>query len=778
MNLVIVESPTKARKLRGYLGDEYVVEASVGHIRDLPRKEMGVEIDKNFSPKYEVSDDKKKVISTLKKQASGASIVYLATDPDREGEAIAWHLTHVLKDIQKDKFKRATFHEITKQAVQHAISHPTELKMDLVNAQQARRVVDRLVGYEVSPVLWRKVKRGLSAGRVQSVALRMIVEREREIEAFQPEEYWEVDVALKLSAEGTVEAFVDGKVLEELPDNVFVARVFEVNGQAFDPKNKDDVNPIIENLPYANYKIKAVERKERSRSSLPPFTTSTLQQAAANRLGMSSKQSMRLAQDLYEEGLITYHRTDAVNLSTQAIGMARSYIEKQFGPQYLPAQARVFANKSKNAQEAHEAIRVTDVYVSADKIEAMGGKMSERHAKLYDLIWRRFLASQLPSAVYDQTTIVVDAKFGSAAGKNHASSTGETAAAQALVDKHAALRVTGSVLKFDGWMRLFPDRSDVILPNVQEGQVVHYGQHNAAQKFTQPPPRYNDASLVKALEQQGIGRPSTYASIISVIEDRGYVMRDAKRFVATPVGMTVSDFLMAHFPVFMEYQFTAEMEEDLDRISRGEKEWVKVVSEFYKPFHKKVEEAADAQRAQVPVEKTGVKCPKCGDLAEGGGEIVIRTGKFGKFKSCSRFPECDFTENIVDKVEGVLCPLCQQGDVIARKSRWGKEFFGCARYPECDWASWKKPESGMRVTPAEWAAQQEIRKQKAEKRKQVMDAEKEKFAKAGKNPGKEKRAAAKATKSKTTASKAKTTKAKAAPASKAKKSSATKKSAA
>jgi DNA topoisomerase-1 len=741
MNLVIVESPTKARKLRGYLGDDYVVEASVGHIRDLPRKEMGVEIDKNFAPKYEVSDDKKKVISILKKQAAGAEIVYLATDPDREGEAIAWHLTHVLKDIQKDKFKRATFHEITKQAVQHAIDHPTELKMDLVNAQQARRVVDRLVGYEVSPVLWRKVKRGLSAGRVQSVALRMIVEREREIEAFNPEEYWEVDVAFKLSATGSVEAFVDGKVLENLPDNVFVARVFEVNGKAYDPKNKDDVNPVIENLPYADYQIQAVERKERSRSSLPPFTTSTLQQAAANRLGMSSKQSMRLAQDLYEEGLITYHRTDAVNLSTQAIGMARSYIEKQFGSQYVPAQARVFANKSKNAQEAHEAIRVTDVYVTADKIEAMGGKLSERHAKLYDLIWRRFLASQLPSAVYDQTTIVVAANFASTA-------TSETA--KQLAGKHAALRVTGSVLKFDGWMRLFPDRSDVILPSVEEKQQVFYGQHNAAQKFTQPPPRYNDASLVKALEQQGIGRPSTYASIISVIEDRGYVMRDAKRFVATPVGMTVSDFLMAHFSVFMEYQFTAEMEEDLDRISRGEKDWVKVVSEFYKPFHKKVEEATDAQRVQVPVEKTGLKCPKCGDVADAGGEIVIRSGKFGKFKSCSRFPECDFTENIVDKVEGVLCPLCQQGDVIARKSRWGKEFFGCARYPECNWASWKKPEPGMRVTPAEWAAQQEIRKAKAEKRKQVMDAEKEKFAKAGKNPSKVKRATAKASKSKST----------------------------
>lgn len=710
MQLVIVESPTKARKLRTYLGDGYKVEASVGHIRDLPKTEMGVDIEKDFTPKYVISPDKEKVISILKKAAHAADGVILATDPDREGEAIAWHLTHVLKEVTHEKFKRATFHEITKQAVQDAIAHPSKLKMDLVNAQQARRVVDRLVGYEVSPVLWRKVRRGLSAGRVQSVALRMIVEREREIAAFKPEEYWEVDVALRIVAGKITETiFADGKVIDQLPADVFVARVIEINGKAFDPKNKKDVEPVVEGLPKAGYSITSVERKERSRSSLPPFTTSTLQQAAANRLGMSSKQTMKLAQDLYEEGMITYHRTDAVNLSQQAITMARSYIERNFGKLYVPEKPRVFANSSKNAQEAHEAIRITDVSVSAEAVAQHGHKLTERHAKLYDLIWRRFLASQLPSAVYDQTTITVTATMEN--------------------KKTATLRTTGSVLKFDGWMKLFPDRTDVILPSVNQGQTVHYQAHNAAQKFTLPPPRYNDASLVKALEQQGIGRPSTYASIISVIEDRGYVSRDARRFVATPIGMTVSDFLIKHFPVFMEYQFTAEMEEDLDRISRGEKEWVKVVSTFYKPFHKKIEEAADAKRAEVPVEKTGVKCPKCGDLPDGGGEIVIRSGRYGKFKSCSRFPECDFTENIVDKVEGVVCPLCQKGDVIARKSRWGKEFFGCARYPECDWASWKKPETGMTITPAEWKAQQAIRKEKAEKRAKAMELEKEKMAK-------------------------------------------------
>lgn len=720
MNLVIVESPTKARKLRSYLSNEYIIEASVGHIRDLPKGKMGVDVEHNFEPTYEISEDKKKVIALLKKNAKNADIIYLATDPDREGEAIAWHLSQSLGDIKKEKFKRATFHEITKSAVLEAINNPSQLKMDLVDAQQARRVVDRLVGYEVSPVLWKKIRRGLSAGRVQSVALRLIVEREREIAAFIPEEYWEVDVALSklgvgaqagtgsqaatgsstgapgaTNAPAGIQIFVEGKPLEELPDGVFVARVIEVNKKKYEPTTEADVTPIVAELDHANYKIAAVERKERTRSSLPPFTTSTLQQAAANRLGMSSKQTMRIAQDMYEEGLITYHRTDAVALSQSSLDMARAYIQKQFGPQYLLDKPRHFANKSKNAQEAHEAVRVTDVNLQAGGIMALGGKMSERHVKLYDLIWRRFLASQLPNAVYDQTTVTVEAKM----------STGT-----------ATLRTSGSILKFDGWLKLFPDREDTILPALEAGEAVDFLSKNSAQKFTQPPPRFNDASLVKQLEQQGIGRPSTYASIISVIEDRGYVERDAKRFVATAIGMTVSDFLLQHFQVFMEYQFTAEMEEDLDRISRGEKNWVKVVADFYKPFHEKIAAAADVDRAQIPVEKTGEKCPKCGDTEGAHGEIVIRTGKYGKFKSCNRYPECDFTENIVEKVEGVVCPLCQKGEVTVKKSRWGKGFFGCSRYPECNWASWQKPAPGTIVTAEEWKVLQELRAERKKAR--------------------------------------------------------------
>lgn len=692
MQLVIVESPTKARKLKSYLGAGFTIEASVGHIRDLPKTEMGVDVNNSFTPTYEVSQDKKKVISTLKKLASSAETIYLATDPDREGEAIAWHLAEILGGSKTAHFKRATFHEITKQAVVDAMQHPTQINMDLVNAQQARRVVDRLVGYEVSPVLWKKVRRGLSAGRVQSVALRLIVEREREIEAFKPEEYWEVDVAVAVdTAAARQSVFADGKVVDVVPDGVLIGRVIAVDGSTYEPTTQAHVTPLETEIPVGEYRVETVERKERQRSSMPPFTTSTLQQAAANRLGMSSKQTMRIAQELYEEGLITYHRTDAVNLSQQALQMARSYISATFGNRYVLDQPRVFANKSKNAQEAHEAIRVTDVSVSAERVAAMGGKMTERHAKVYDLIWRRFLASQLPSAVYDQTTVTMSGK---------------------LPSRMVTLRSSGSVLKFDGWLKLFPDREDVILPAVEENQTLIYSAHAAAQKFTQPPARFNDASLVKELERLGIGRPSTYASIISVIEDRGYVARDAKRFVATAIGMTVSDFLMQHFPIFMEYQFTAEMEEDLDRISRGEKEWVKVVKEFYTPFHQKVTSAQGADRAQVPVEKTGVPCPLCGTTDGAHGEVVIREGRFGKFKSCSRYPECTFTENIVDVVPGVLCPLCHTGEVIARKSRWGKEFFGCKRYPACDWASWKKPEPGLIVTPEEWAEQKAAREER------------------------------------------------------------------
>ncbi len=698
MQLVIVESPTKARKLSGYLGKDYIVEASVGHIRDLPKSGLGVN-EETLEPTYEISTDKQKVVTKLRQEAKKASVVILATDPDREGEAIAWHVKHILEEgTGKNKidvsFKRATFHEITKSAVVHAIENSGKLNIALVDAQQARRVLDRLVGYKVSPVLWKKVRRGLSAGRVQSVALRMLAEREREIEAFVPEEYWEVDVALSATGKPVV-LFKDGKLPENLDGDLVIARVVEVNGKKFLPTKASDVEHLKESVPTAEYAILDVEKKERKRQSLPPFTTSTLQQKAATLFGYSGKQTMQLAQQLYEEGLITYHRTDSVSLSTTAIDIARGYISATFGDRYLPEKPHYFATKSKNAQEAHEAIRVTDVKIVQQDVIAKNSRFDSKHAKLYDLIWRRFIASQMESAVYDQTSMTVS--FNEPSRK-----------------VRGLAKATGSVVKFDGWVRLFPNSEDVLLPQLAVGQTVTYRDSNFAQKFTQPPARYNDASLIKELEKRGIGRPSTYASIISVIVERGYVERTQKRFFTTPVGLTVSDFLIENFPEFMEYEFTAEMEEDLDRIARGEKEWKAVVASFYTPLSKKIAKVEDtAERKQIPVEKTGEKCPLCGETEQG--EIVIRAGKFGKFKSCSRFPECEFTQNIVDKLPDVKCPLCGEGDVIVKNSRWGKSFFGCERYPECDWASWQKPEIGAKVTAAEWKVMQEARAERKKK---------------------------------------------------------------
>ncbi len=701
MKLVLVESPTKARKISGYLGSPYIVKASVGHIRDLPKSKMGVDIDHGFEPEYLIPKDKLKVVKELKTLADGAEQIIIATDPDREGEAIGWHLQQILSGAeetskkktkkptesevaanvadQKKRFVRATFHEITKSAILDAIAHPLQLNMDLVNAQQARRVVDRLVGYSVSPVLWKKIRYGLSAGRVQSVALRLIAEREREILAFVPEEYWELDVLLNSSGikvSPLAEEVFAGKV--PMPEGAFIGRVTELNGKSFDPHIQTDVQPVLNQLESAKYAVKSIEKKERTRVSLPPLTTSTLQQQSATRFGYTSKATMRLAQQLYEEGFITYHRTDSVNLSTQAIDMARDYIGKEFGDQYKPAAPRYFSTKTKNAQEAHEAIRPTDITLAPDMVKI---KLGDQHAKVYDLIWRRFVGSQMNSAVYDQTTVLTEAT-------NQDNS-------------HVTLKTNGSVLKFDGWMKLFPNQGDVLLPNLQVQQPVSYVQHYAAQKFTQPPPRYNDASLIKILEQEGIGRPSTYASIISVIEDRGYVQRQDKKFMPSAIGLAVNDFLNKYFTTIVDYKFTANMEDDLDAVSRGEKEWQKIVGDFYKPLEKTVNSVIDtAERAQIPVEKTGEACPKCGETEHG--EIVIRSGRFGKFKSCSRFPECDFTENIVNKVEGLLCPLCQKGEVVIKPTRFGKDFYSCSRYPECDWANWAKPAPGTILTQEQW----------------------------------------------------------------------------
>lgn len=721
MKLVIVESPTKARKLNSYLGDGFKIEASVGHIRDLPKSKLGVDLENNYEPTYVTPRGKGKVVKRLQQLAKTADQIYLAMDPDREGEAIAWHVKTVLQDVklqaEADKlFKRSTFHEITKKAVSAAIENPGEINSDLVDAQQARRVLDRLVGYKISPVLWRKVRRGLSAGRVQSVALRLIVEREREREAFEPDEYWELDVALVPGGTDLPlkQVFKDGQEIDGLPTEVMVARVWRINGKRYKPESQADVDPVVADLKQAEYQVDQIKRKERRYYSKPPFTTSTLQQSASYRLGFSAKKTMTLAQQLYEEGLITYHRTDAVNLSQSALSMARGYVESEFGDKYLPEKPRVFKGKSKNAQEAHEAIRPTKVKLSADQVPSQGAKLGRDHSRLYDLIWRSFVASQMNPAVYDQTRILF------------------TAVNQDNQDQTYQLKTTGSIMKFDGWRKLFPTDGDRLLPELEPQQKVDYIDLNAAQKFTQPPPRYSDATLVKELEKRGIGRPSTYASIISVIQERTYVDKEDKRFKPTVIGTTVNDFLVEHFPGIMDYDFTAEMEEDLDRISRGEKKWRQVIDNFWSPLDEKIEDVIEnADRAQIPVEKTGEACPDCGK--DEGGELVIRTGKYGKFISCSRYPDCEYTADYVQTYKDMKCPLCKQGDVIIKTTRWGKKFYGCSRYPECDWASWKQPAEDLEITQEEWAeiqAKKEARKAKRKKSKKSGKAKTKKNGKA------------------------------------------------
>lgn len=651
----------------------------MGHVRDLPKSKMGVDTDNNFEPTYEPIRGSGKTINKLKKLAKEAETLYLATDPDREGEAISWHLLQEWNDPKLEKkSKRAVFHEITKDAVLAALNSPQELNIHLVDAQQARRILDRLVGYTLSPVLWRKVRRGLSAGRVQSVALRLIVERELEIEKFKPDEYWEVDIALGAGSSGNLRA-----------------RVFTLDGKKYEPTKAEHVDPIRSWVPNAAYTVEDIEQKERQRKALAPFTTSTVQQAAANRLGYTAKRTMQLAQELYEEGLITYHRTDSTNLSQQALAMAREYIGQTFGNDYLPRSANVYEKKSKNAQEAHEAIRPT----SPSPELVLSGRLTSTHAKLYDLIFRRFIASQMTPAKSQLTTVTV----GGVEGNNKLQA-----------------RTTGSIVTHPGWTRLFPAGDDVILPAVKPGDTLKFQELFTDQKFTLPPPRFNDASLVRELEKRGIGRPSTFASIISVILTRGYVERQQKAFIPTPVGRTVIEFLLQNFPEVIDYDFTAHMEDDLDEISLGNKPWRTVMAEFYSPFAKKLTEVGEtAPRVSVPVTPLNKPCPKCGLSEEEfphamernetmstmdpekkadirwreqpKGELVLRSGRFGQFISCSRYPECDYAAKWQEEID-MDCPQCHEGRVVVKKTKKGRIFYGCSLYPKCDFASWTKPE--------------------------------------------------------------------------------------
>jgi len=650
-NLVIVESPTKARTLGQFLGTQYTVLASMGHVRDLPKSEFGVDVSKNFEPRYVIPKAKQKQVNILKKEMIDAKKLILATDPDREGEAIAWHLWELVKDAVKLVPKRVVFHEITKEAVEEAFESPFEIDMRLVDAQQARRVLDRLVGYRISPILWQKIKRGLSAGRVQSVTLKLIVDREREIEKFKSEEYWTIEVELEAKK---------GKLL---------AKLLKKATKNLKLKTKKEVDEVLGELKGAEYKVTDITKKEARSYPPPPFTTSTMQQAAATNFGFTAKRTMILAQDLYENGLITYMRTDSVNLATSAVTQIRKLVEEKFGKNYLPEKPKAFRVKSKVAQEAHEAIRPTNFQMPDAGLQMLVGD----GAKLYDLIWKRAVACQMKETVYDQTTVDIGAGDFSFIAR-------------------------GSIVKFDGWLKAHGQAAngeEQKLPELTVDELLKLLKLIDEQHFTEPPARYTDATLVKALEQHEIGRPSTYAPIISTIIERNYVIRQERKFFPTDLGVTVCDFLVKNFPDIMDISFTAEMEEELDQIARGEREWRPTMADFYKPFSTQVDKVEqEAEKVKLKVEVTDEKCELCGK------PMVIREGRYGKFLACSGFPECRNTKPLeskeVQKKEkeleksGIKCPKCGS-DIVIRKTRRGRIFYGCSSYPKCNWASWEDP---------------------------------------------------------------------------------------
>ena len=752
--MVIVESPTKAKTLSTILGKDFVVKASMGHVRDLPKSGLGVDVEHNFTPEYVVPDKAKKTISELKKYTKDATKVVLATDPDREGEAIAWHLKELLK-LKEDDYGRAVFHEITKSAVQESFEHQGKIDANLVDAQQARRVLDRLVGYKLSPLLWKKVRFGLSAGRVQSVAVRIIVERERERQGFKPVEYW--------SVEGVFD-HADGR---------FTASLVEKNGKKLDLSNKEQVDGIVGQLQKSQFKVAKITTSQKQKRPYPPFKTSTMQQSASNMFGFPAYKTMKAAQALFEKGLITYHRTDSLNLSSQFIDEVRNYVTKRFSKAHVPESPNFFKNASKNAQEAHEAVRVTGVDTTPGSSEI--SKLSAEERKLYYLIWRRSIECQMATAVYDATTVEI------------------------LADSGYGFRASGSVIKFDGWLALAngfskdkigaeaieegaengidddkeakglgnqgasgdmgssvgstdADETQNQLPAMQEGDRLNLDKLTPAQHFTQPPARYTDASLIKALEELGIGRPSTYAPTIQTIIARGYVEKEGRYFKPHDVAYVVNDLLIKHFEKVVDYDFTALMEQELDEVADGKLKWQPVIKDFYEPFEALVKQK-DAELKKQDVTFLGDSeelCPKCGkklmfklgkygkflscstypdcDFAkpieekitslfdENGkeltaeersareaeekkdygkceickeGDYILKQGRFGKFLACNRYPQCKSTKPFLVKI-GVKCPECKEGELVTRKGK-GRTFYGCSRYPECKYSTWKKP---------------------------------------------------------------------------------------
>jgi len=650
--LVIVESPTKARTISRFLGSEYVIESSMGHIRDLPSSSLGIDTENNFEPHYIIPRKKSKVVKALKEEAKKSKRIILATDEDREGEAIAWHLAAALGIEQPE---RIVFHEITKSAIETALQNARALDTHLVDAQQARRVLDRLVGYKLSPFLWKKVMRGLSAGRVQSVALRLIVEREREREQFQKEEYWTISGTFETEAKES-----------------FAANLIMFNDKAlekFDIKTEDDAQKILEALEKKTWRVHRATSKPTERSPLAPFTTSTLQQEASRRLRFSAKQTMMVAQQLYEGveleegsvGLITYMRTDSTSLSKESQGAAREFLESTHGKEYALETPRIYKTKSRGAQEAHEAIRPTDVRRTPEEIKK---HLDPKQAKLYELIWRRFVASQMPNAIFDSTTIDIG-------------------------NDTALFRATGQIITFEGFLKVWISKTEeTILPRVKEKDELTAHALTPEQHFTEPPPRYSDASIIKTLEKYGIGRPSTYAPTISTILERGYVSRgEDRKFSPTEIGLTVNDLLVEHFPEIVDIAFTAHMEEELDQVAEGKIEWAPIIKEFYEPFSKHLEAKYETVEKKDMTETTDEVCQNCDK------PMVIRHGRFGRFMACSGFPECKTTKTLPPKSLGIKCPECNEGDVVERKTRQRRLFYGCSRYPECKYATWKRPEA-------------------------------------------------------------------------------------
>ncbi|MED4532528.1 type I DNA topoisomerase [Metabacillus fastidiosus] len=651
--LVIVESPAKAKTIERYLGKKYKVKASMGHVRDLPKSQIGVDVEKNFEPKYITIRGKGNVLKELRTAAKKAKKVYLAADPDREGEAIAWHLAHSL-DLDVHSDCRVVFNEITKDAIKESFKHPRAINMDLVDAQQARRILDRLVGYKISPILWKKVKKGLSAGRVQSVALRLIIDREKEINEFVPEEYWTIE-----------SSFLKG-------NREFEGSFYGMDGKKVELKTEEDVQNILKHLDGNNFTVQNVTKKERRRNPALPFTTSTLQQEAARKLNFRARKTMMIAQQLYEGidlgsdgtvGLITYMRTDSTRISETAETEAKEFIIEKYGEEYTATVKRAPKNNS-NAQDAHEAIRPTSAIREPNSLKEF---LSRDQLRLYKLIWERFVASQMAQAILD--TMSVD-----------------------LNNNGVLFRATGSKVKFSGFMKVYVEGSDdqaeeknKMLPDLENGDEIFSKDIEPAQHFTQPPPRYTEARLVKTLEELGIGRPSTYAPTLDTIQRRGYTALDNKRFVPTELGEIVLELVREFFPEIINVEFTVQMENSLDEVEDGNVQWVKILDDFYKDFAKRIEKAeVEMEKVEIKDEPAGEDCEECGH------PMVFKMGRYGKFMACSNFPDCRNTKPIVKEI-GVKCPNCENGNIVERKSKKRRIFYGCDQFPECDFLSWDKP---------------------------------------------------------------------------------------